>query len=93
MMPPNPALFSESDVDSKAIKRRMDGWVEKTLYVLNKMNQSGYNQTAKREAHEMVERIAERMSGLIVAYRHLVDEHLLSSFIYHLTKSDLKRKH
>lgn len=86
MMPPDPALFTELNVDSKAIRLRMDVWVDKTFYVLNRMNRTGYNRMAKPDALEMAEKIAERMSGLIVAYRHIVDEHLIASFIYHIAR-------
>jgi len=34
----------------------------------------------------MVERIGDRMSGLMVSYRNLIDEHLLSAYLYDLTK-------
>eukprot|EP00210_Caulerpa_lentillifera_P000257 g250.t1 len=50
------------------------------------MNRRGYLQCGKPEAHEMVERIGDRMSGLILSYRHLADEHLLSFCINDLTK-------
>lgn len=62
----------------------MDVWVEKVIYVFQKMNEKGYNRMDSREALVMVESIADRMSGFMVAYRKLIDVHLIASFMEHL---------
>ena len=90
-MPQDPNLFTNEIVDAKALRRRMDIWIDKTFYVLRKMNEQGYCRMAKPEALEMMEKMAERISGMTVAYRHLLDAHVIASFINHLVRQRLCR--
>ena len=85
-MPQDPRLFTHEIVDAKALRRRVDVWIDKTLYVLRKMKEQGYCRMGKAEAFEMVEKMAERISGITVAYRHLLDAYTIVSFINHLVR-------